>query len=624
MNRFTTRRVVALACGIVVFTSALAQTAAAGPLPDSKGTEFWLAFPHNSTGDATKTLFISADTATSGTVTVPDAGFSQAFTVTPGVVTSVTLPVSSELMSAGIGPAVHVMAAKEITIYGLSRYGATTDAYLGLPVDVLGTKHTVMAWGCCYHSEFAVAASQDNTTLTITPASVTTDGHAAGTPFTVTLPLGKAYQAQATGDLTGSIVTSDKPVAVFGGHECANIPDATTGYCDHVVEQQPADVAWGEDFLTVPLKTRLNGDTFRILASQAGTVVKINGTTVATLGAGQFHTQLIDGSSSISASKPVLVAQFSNGTTFDDVTSDPFMMLIPPFEQFQTGYTVSTPASGFVTNEVNIVVPASSVGVVKVDGTPVPAASYTAIGSSGFSGAQVDVALGSHTVTGDGDPFGVLVYGFDDADSYGYPGGLSVAPIARATTVGLAPATESRHVNTQGCVSATVKDQNAAGVAGVRVDFDVTGANTMSASAYTDAAGKADFCYTGTHTGTDAIVGRVGQISAGAAKTWTLDVRQTKLTANPVILQFSLLKIYLAPTAKLQVLNPTQPLAGKQVTFKAGSTLICTATTAADGSAGCNGVIALLQSVLVLGGYTATFAGDGLYTGSTDTGSLIK
>src|SRR3712207_7127105 len=55
------------------------------------------------------------------------------------------------------------------------------------------------------------------------------------------------------------------------------------------------------------------------------------------------------------ASKPILIAQFSNGSTFDGVTSDPFEMHIPPFEQFQTGYTVTTPASGFRVNFINII-----------------------------------------------------------------------------------------------------------------------------------------------------------------------------------------------------------------------------------------------------------------------------
>ena len=49
--------------------------------------------------------------------------------------------------------------------------------------------------------------------------------------------------------------------------------------------------------------------------------------------------------SQITASAPVLVAQYANGGTFDSTVGDPFMMIIPPYEQFLGAYTISTPAS---------------------------------------------------------------------------------------------------------------------------------------------------------------------------------------------------------------------------------------------------------------------------------------
>ena len=110
--------------------------------------------------------------------------------------------------------------------------------------------------------------------------------------------------------------------------------------------------------------------------------------------------QIVDGQSQITADKPILVAQYSNGTSYDGVTSDPFEMLIPPTEQFLPAYTVSTPAAGFSGNYINVVAPTSSLASVKFDGTVVPAASFAPIGSTGFSGAQLSVELGSHTVTG--------------------------------------------------------------------------------------------------------------------------------------------------------------------------------------------------------------------------------
>ena len=142
---------------------------------------------------------------------------------------------------------------------------------------------------------------------------------------------------------------------------------------DHLVEQLPPIETWGKQFATSPLATRTRGDTFRILAQQNNTEVRINGSLIATLDAGKFLERILTAASIITASKPVLVAQYSNSSSFDGVTSDPFMMLIPPTEQFLRDYTLSTPSTGIPINFANLVAPSAAVGSMRLDGTPVPA-----------------------------------------------------------------------------------------------------------------------------------------------------------------------------------------------------------------------------------------------------------
>jgi len=328
-------------------------------------------------------------------------------------------------------------------------------------------------------------------------------------------------------DLTGSLVTSDQPIAVLGAHACANVPNGVDS-CDYVVEQQPPDAAWGREFATVPLKHRLGGDTFRILASQDATDVSIDGVSVASLDAGGFHTQLIASPSVITASKPILVAQFSNGSAFDNTTdpfmSDPSMILVPPTAEYLTSYRISTVDNSFTENEVNLVVPDSAVGAVEVDGTAVAPSAYAPIGSSGFQGAQVDVGLGSHQLTGPGVPFGAIVYGASIVESYGHPAGMGVAGIPHATTMTLDPSGESRVTGTEGCVTAAVLDQHGVPVAAARVAFRASGANTASGYGDTDAAGMATWCYTGSRAGRDAIIATLGRVKGYATKVWTTAV----------------------------------------------------------------------------------------------------
>lgn len=497
--------------------------------PDSKGTDFWLAFPGNYSPGALS-FFISGDEATTGTVSAPGTGFSTNFTVTPGSVTTVNLPTGTLEMNFSNtveNKGIHIVAGKEVTVYGLNRYQATTDAYLALPTDILGTSYINLGYkntNVVNSTQFGIVATQNATTVTITP-TVTTNGRLAGVPYNIVLNQGQTYLLRNTDvapqDLSGSLITSNKPIGVFGGMQCANIPQGYVA-CDHIIEQLPPTTAWGKNFISVPLKTRTKGDTFRFLASTNGTTVEVNGTIVASLNKGQLFETILTTASQIRSNNPILVAQYSNSSSFDGVTSDPFMMLITPYEQFLGNYTFSTPSAGFSGNYVNVVAPAAAVGTLKLDGVVIPPASFSVIGTTGFRAAQLNISLGSHTINGSNLPFGIFVYGYDSYDSYGYPGGQSLAPVASVANVSITPLTGTGAVGTEHCITALVRDQFNNPLVGVRVDFTITGANPGSTGfANTNANGLARYCYTGANGGDDNIVASVGVISATAKFTWT-------------------------------------------------------------------------------------------------------
>lgn len=123
------------------------------------------------------------------------------------------------------------------------------------------------------------------------------------------------------------------------------------------------------------MSTRRSGDIFRILATKDGTNVSVVGTQGFTqdftLAKGEFKELSIPSNvfTNIESNQAILVAQYSKGQTSDGVISDPFMMLIPPFEQFQNQYTVSTPSVGFNKHFINLAVPISQKDKIDVDGS---------------------------------------------------------------------------------------------------------------------------------------------------------------------------------------------------------------------------------------------------------------
>ncbi len=510
-------------------------------VPSSQGTDFYVAFESNATeagaGPGTLFLFISGNTATSGTVAVPAISFSQTFTVTPGVATTISIPSSAEIDSndvTAVGGAVHITAGAPVSAYGLNTYPASSDGFLGLPTSILGTSYLVESYESDSGfggSQFAVVGTQNGTTVTITP-SASTGAYTAGVPYNVTLNQGDVYQLidvdgnSSGGDLSGTEITSSAPVATFAGNDCADVP---TNYqaCNTLAEEMTPTNTWGTDFLTEPLATR-SGDTFRFMASTNATTVDINGSPVATLNAGQFYESILSSASVITSNNPIQVMQYSNGTTYDNATGDPFDVTIPPTEQFLNSYTVSAEPSGadpaITQNYLNFVAPTSEMASITLDGSLLPAADFTPIAGSSYSGAQVAVGFGSHTVSAS-LPFGLTVYGFGDADGYGYPGGFTLSPIATVSSIKLAPTTSSYTVGSSACETATLTDQNGNPVSGVRVDFTVTGPNATAGFAYSGSDGTAQYCYTGTAMGTDTEDAAVGSLTSNSASiAWTLSV----------------------------------------------------------------------------------------------------
>ena len=455
---------------------------------DSRGTEFWLTFPGNYNAGwpppASPTyldMFIEAKETTKCTVAIPGSNWYRTVVVPAGEVVRIEVPTSTEIQDSDVveHKGIRVTSEKEVSVYGLSLLQESTEAYLGLPTDALGTEYIVTSHEVIDFrggTQFAVVGAHDGTTVNIVP-SITTGSHTAGVPYTVALDEGDVYMLRDTtlgDDLTGTIITATYPVAVLSGCQMTFVPSDLYA-ANYLVEQLPPVSTWGKQFLTVPYKTRLHGDTFRFLAAEDGTTIRVNGVVVATLNRGHYYEQMIEGTAQIEADKPILAIQYSNGGAYDGIKGDPSMMVVPPFEQYMSEYSVSTPAALFDDNYINLVVPEAALNTVTLDGTLVNSAEFTEIGDSGFYAAQLDVGVGAHHLSA-ALPFGAFMYGFNDWDAYSYAGGTFLAPVTHVTQLNLLPETASIAIGTSQHFTAIATDGSGLPIIGARVDFLVAGA----------------------------------------------------------------------------------------------------------------------------------------------------
>jgi len=442
------------------------------------GRDFWLTFPGNYAPDTNNPvrpeLCFIGPVGVSVNVSIPGLGFTTNVIVPASNKTGVRLPVAADLADlndAITNRGIHVTATSEVRVYGFNLVHYTSDSYLALPSAVLGTEYVVLGYGNTHvgvpplnGTQFAIVACESNTLVRITP-SVDTGGHLAGIPYIITLQPGECYQLRNTGDapndLSGTLIKSDKPVAVFGGHQVANVPSSTGWFADHLVEHLLPVNTWGNDFYTAPLATRTGGDTFRILAGYDSTTVFLNGAPIGTIDKGKFLQLSLAAGAHIQADRPVLVAQYANSADFDPPAGsfsqgDPFMVQVPATRHYIQSYVICTATNDFPANYANIVVPTASAGTIQIDGVAVGVANFTAIAGTGYSYARRPVNGGRHSVTG-GVPFGLTVYGWDVYESYGHPACLFFGDVAPPNITGASgPTTASveDYPNTPGFVPA--------------------------------------------------------------------------------------------------------------------------------------------------------------------------
>jgi len=144
----------------------------------------------------------------------------------------------------------------------------------------------------------------------------------------------------SSNDLSGTKIITNKPVAVFSGHQCSNIIDVDG--CDHIVEQIPPTVLWDtEHYVAFPVG---NGRrSIKILAANDATTVDLFCDTQKenfVINEGETFAKTFESivsSCAVQSSKEVLVSQFGHR----DNTAH-FMVLVPGTVHYSSKFDTYT------------------------------------------------------------------------------------------------------------------------------------------------------------------------------------------------------------------------------------------------------------------------------------------
>lgn len=283
-----------------------------------------------------------------------DPGLGQVFTqeVPPGELRIFDLPPRNVDKTVKDKLAWHITSTIPIIAYQFNPLENvevfSNDASMLIPTNSLGKRHVVLTWrerrGGLRAFFTIVGVSDELTTVTVKPTAPTLAGAGVtsmlpGSEHSFTLEAFEVLNIESdatNAELTGTVIESDQPVAVFVGTICSNIPDTTTcqdgqclhqpGWscagpedcpvtccCDHLEEQLPPLAAWGKSYLaTKSFERGAELDLYRLVASEPDTTITLTPavTQVPVLGAGEFFDFEAQGHFRIEADKPILAGWF--------------------------------------------------------------------------------------------------------------------------------------------------------------------------------------------------------------------------------------------------------------------------------------------------------------------------
>ncbi len=480
----------------LVFASTVQQTKSQ-EYTSTEGTEFYVTFPLNDNKDQNlQTLAIYVTSRVDNKVTV----YNELLGINDTRIIKANETVEFSTVKGGIGKSAEQIETDKVINAGikitsdfpvavncLNSKFVTSEGYMAIPTKNWGKEYIHNSfydfaelkdrdWG----GGFVVLAKDNNTEIRIQIRDgsnqtkgfgKTTGGQQHGDSLIKVLNAGEIYIVQGTGttrgifDLSGSIITSDKPIGLISYHNRCMIPSTivTTGR-DHLIEMLPPTQAWGKEYYSLELDRRSDkGDFFRVIAAEDNTEFKIKWYSTQTnklidslgpykfskkgnwfeyngIGANSPHNlESIRGTAHFEADKPILVCQYSYSANYDGAAAfDPFMIVLPSVEQYTTSALGTIPLNygnnEYKNNYLNIIAKGDPndennnrmlMNSIKLNNTPIKdlidGNYYNRIPNSEYYWIRVLLnAIGTLDIQSE-TPFNATLYGMANFDSYGWP-----------------------------------------------------------------------------------------------------------------------------------------------------------------------------------------------------------
>ncbi len=486
-----------------------------------EGRHFLLGFMQNEieecTTDVFTRVFVTSRDTTLFTVTDKFSG-TQSFTVLPDQV--VTVIIDNNIINSTSEKAkdytIEITSEKPVSVFAFCSRYLTSDSYTAVPISRWGTEYVVVSMPNDQYaarvegydsteakkprrSEFMLLAATDGTEIAFTPTVNTDEGVAAGVEKKITLNKGQCYLVKSAGypmgggDLSGTIITGNKPFGVLSGHVRTAVRQGLghpKDSKDHLIDMLMPVPNWGQKFATACFGINDKvGDYFKLTSYYDNTVVNYSSES----GSGTL-TMAKGGESAVvfgiytpaywESNKPVQLSQIMmhGGGNNESTFYDPSLVTIPPVEQYIQKVTITTQGNDptnpyqYLAHYLYLVCDSAAVNNITYDKIPVQ--DFEDLPNQIVPGtkihyAQFKIAKGVHTIETAKGSFTGALYGTGNADSYAMILGIGmIDPAKPDTNAAVVTATDSCGVVT-GVISDVTGDY-VSGLDYVKIKADET------------------------------------------------------------------------------------------------------------------------------------------------------
>jgi len=399
------------------------------------GQTFWVGFMENNSTPLALNLNIASRHPANINIEVPVFG-NIIFALQAGRDTIVSVPTTLVYVTgseSAQNKGIYITADTPISVIAMNNAPFSTDAISVIPLEYLprGGQYIINTFrgSTTFPSEFMIIATENNTSVEITPAYTTGLGKTAGVPFSMMLQRGQTYQVQSKDSVSmaGTKIRVDngcKKIVVFSGSKCSQVNyNSGCAGCDHLWEQELPTTTWGTEFYSASLNGMNSGYVLSFVANENNTNISIDGTPTFTLNAGQNITQNYNNNNvrCIQSDKPISVVQLiktsgCNGHPLN--LSDPSMLrLVPVGQEIKSTFFRVPLTTNISFAFLNIV--CTNPSNVFLDGTAINTVSGNTITPTCNGKQTVTVpVLSQYHLLESSDGFMAYMYGYGVTESY--------------------------------------------------------------------------------------------------------------------------------------------------------------------------------------------------------------